>query len=181
MEAEEFIDMQNELHRFSVSWVTIRVIASLLTTFITAWNLHTIPSRNGGILDVLATTTCRIHALPPLQVPSVLDAVTLHDTIIGQLTHESTYGEDPLRMYPHLIALRESDFSTAFPLMEIFSNVTHNNSMMLKEVITHSFDSYPFHSLDSFKLHLHVYMCTSTLCLIYMYIPLLSYSTMLHT
>lgn len=36
MEAEELIDMRNELHRFSVSWVTIRVIASPIATFISA-------------------------------------------------------------------------------------------------------------------------------------------------
>ena len=103
----------------------------------------------------------------PLQVPSVLDAVTLHETTIGQLTRESTYRVDPVRMYPHLMALRERDFSTAFPSMEaIFSNVTHNNGMMLKEAIT-TFIPYPFNSLDSFHYYCTCMcvLCTSSLAL----------------
>ena len=40
MEAEELIDMRN---KFSVSWVTIRVIASPVAAFVSAWNSHTVP------------------------------------------------------------------------------------------------------------------------------------------
>ena len=69
MEAEELIDMRNDLHKFSVSWVTIHVVASPVVAFINAWNSHTIPGRSGGIPDILASRTCRIHGLSPSQVP----------------------------------------------------------------------------------------------------------------
>ena len=47
------IDMTNGMAKFSVSWVTITVIASPIMNFIRAWNAHTIPGVGGGISDVL--------------------------------------------------------------------------------------------------------------------------------
>ena len=94
MKAEELIDMRNDLHKFSVSWVTIHVVASPVAAFINAWNSHTIPGRNGGIPDILASRTCRIHGLSPSEVPSVIEAVDLHESTVGRLTRESTYGVD---------------------------------------------------------------------------------------
>ena len=125
MEAEEIIDMQNSLHKFSVSWVTIHLLASPVAAFISAWNSHTIPGRNGGIPDMLPTRSCCISPLPlplPLShVPSVHEAVNLHESTIGRLTRESTYGVDPLELHPELQQLRERDFLNAFP------DVLHNN------------------------------------------------------
>ena len=136
MEAVELIDMRNDLHKFSVLWVTIHVVASPVAAFINVWNSHTIPGRNGGIPDILASRTCRIHGLYPSQVPSVIETVDLHESTVGRLTRESTYGVDPLHMYPLLQRLRENDFSAAFPSMEdIFSDVVHGNGLILTEAI----------------------------------------------
>ena len=99
----------------SVSWVTIRVIASPIAAFVSAWNSHTIPGQNGGIPGVLASRTCLIHAIPSSQVPSVLEAINLHETTTGRLTRESTYGVDPLDTHLQLKALRERDFFATFP------------------------------------------------------------------
>lgn len=49
MENEDMIDMQNPLHKFAVSWVTIHVVASPIQLFIRAWNCHGIPGQAGGI------------------------------------------------------------------------------------------------------------------------------------
>ena len=49
MEADETIDMRNELHKFSVSWVTIKVSYFATKLFVESWNVHTIPGRAGGI------------------------------------------------------------------------------------------------------------------------------------
>jgi len=136
MEAEELIDMGNSLHKFSVFWVTIRLIASPVATFVTAWNSHTIPGRNGGIPDTLAARTCHISPLPPSQVPSVNEAVDLHESTIGHLSRETTYGVDPLEGHPELQRLRERDFSAAFPSLEaMFSDVLHGNGQMMQAAI----------------------------------------------
>ena len=137
MEMEELIDMRNEVHKFSVSWVTIRVIASPIAAFVSAWNSHTIPGQNGGIPGVLASRTRLIHAIPSSQVPSVLEAINLHETTTGRLTRESTYGVDPLDTHLQLKALRERDFFATFPSMAaIFSDVAHGNGEMFTEAIT---------------------------------------------
>lgn len=137
MEAEELIDMENSLHKFSVSWVTIRLIASPVATFVTAWNSHTIPGRNGGIPDTLAARAYRISPLPPSQVPSVNEAVDLHESTIGHLTRETTYGVDrSLQRHPELQRLCERDFSTAIPSLEaMFSVVLHGNRQMMQAAI----------------------------------------------
>ena len=128
--------MRNDLHKLSVSWVTIHVVASPAATFVSAWNSHTIPGRNGGVPYILAARTRQISPIPQSQVPSVSEAVTLHEATGGRLTRESTYGVDPLNMHPQLKALRERDFSAAFPSMEVvFSDVVHNNGMMLEQAI----------------------------------------------
>ena len=62
MEDEEVISMNNEMHKFCVSWVTIKVIATAITTFVGAWNSHRVPGRNGGIrLHVPDRHACSFH------------------------------------------------------------------------------------------------------------------------
>ena len=85
----------------------------------------------------MAARTRQIYPIPQSQVPSVSDAVTLHEATGGRLTCESTYGVDPLNMHLQLKALREMDFSAVFPSMEVvFSDVVHNNGVMLEQAIT---------------------------------------------
>lgn len=136
MENEEVIDMQNPLHKFSVSWVTIHVVASPIQSFIRAWNCHRIPGQAGGIPNSLAQLTTQISALHPSNVPSVSDAVNLHESNRSRLTRESTFGLDPLQGYPHLQRLRERDFHSVYPSMELlFSDILHNQGTSFKEAI----------------------------------------------
>ena len=37
VQAEELIDMENEIHKFSVSWVTINVVKFPVLAFVNAW------------------------------------------------------------------------------------------------------------------------------------------------
>ena len=130
------IDMQNPLHKFSVSWVTIHVVASPIQSFIRAWNCHRIPGQAGGIPNSLAQLTTQISALHPSNVPSVSDAVNLHESNRSRLTRESTFGLDPLQGYPHLQRLRERDFHSVYPSMELlFSDILHNQGTSFKEAI----------------------------------------------
>ena len=136
MENEELINMQNPLHKFSVSWVTIHAIASPIQSFVAAWNCHRIPGQRGGIPNSLAQLTSQISGLHPSHVPSVAQAVSLHEVNGRQLTRESTFGLDPLQDYPHLQMLRERDFFAVYPSMDIlFSDILYNQGAFFKEAI----------------------------------------------
>ena len=136
METEELIDMRDSLHKFSVSWITIRLAASPVAAFVNAWNSHTIPGRRGGIPDVLAARAYQISLLTPSQVPSVHEAVQLHESTNRRLTRESMYGVDPLAMHPALQQLRERDFFHSYPSMEvIFSDILHGNGEIFQAAI----------------------------------------------
>lgn len=76
----------------------------------------------GGVLNALAQMTSQLNSLHLLEVPTVLEAVALHEAAHGPLTRESTYGVDPIHASSHLQALRERDFKSAYPSFEaIFS------------------------------------------------------------
>ena len=136
MEVEEVINMRNEVHRFCVSWVTIRVIAPAILSFVHAWNAHRLPGRNGGVPNVLAARTRRICTLLPMQVLSTTEGVRLHEAAGGHLVRESTYGRDPLEHHTELQQLRQRDFFALYPSVEsIFSDVLLNNGTLLKQAI----------------------------------------------
>ena len=74
---EEMINMQNLMHKVSVSWVTIHVVTSPIQSFVRAWNCHWIPGQAGGIPNSLAQLTTQNRALNSSHVPSVSDVVNL--------------------------------------------------------------------------------------------------------
>ena len=110
MEQEEIINLRDDTHKYSVSWVTIQVVSVPVVTFIRAWIVHRLPGRNGGVPSNLATTTCQIIALSSSEIPSVAQAVDLHETAGGQVNRESTYGVDPITGHSEPQALRQREF-----------------------------------------------------------------------
>lgn len=135
MEGDGYIDMNDDVVKFSVSWVTIRVVATPVQRFISAWNAHTIPGNRGGIPNILARTSSRVACIQPLQIPTVNEAVRNHG---GQLTREACFGRDPIADYGGLQALRERDFILVFPSMDaVFEDVLHGNGDLLKQAIFH--------------------------------------------
>ena len=116
--------------------MTIHVATSPVQSFIRAWNNHRIPGQAGGIPNSLVELTTQISALHPSSEPSVDDAVNLHESNRRQLTRESTLGLDPLQDYPHLQRLRERDFRSAYPSMELlFSDIMYNQGASFKDAI----------------------------------------------
>ena len=84
----------------------------------------------------MANRVQQIGSVPSTQVPTVCEAVVLHEAAGGHLTRESTYGHDPIAENPQLQQLRKRDFFAAYPSMErIFFDVLHNRGIMLKEAI----------------------------------------------
>ena len=136
MEKNEIIDMRNATHKFAVSWVTIQVVELPIAAFVRAWNSHRIPGHAGGIPNALAEQSTQLTPVDPIQVPSVCDAVTLHEATHSSLTRELTYGMDPINGHPHLQALRERDFFLAFPSMDaLFTNILHSDGGLFSDAI----------------------------------------------
>ena len=84
LEGNGHIDMNCDVTKFSVSWVTIRVVAIPVRRFVGAWNAHTIPGSRGGIPNVLARTSSRIARLTASHIPTVDAAVESHEANGGR-------------------------------------------------------------------------------------------------
>lgn len=136
MENNEEINMGDELVKFSVSWVTIRVMEGAIKNFIHAWNCHRIPGPQGGIPNTLAEQNNHVTHLLPHLVPSTPEAIALHEADASRLNRDSSYGHDPLVGHPHLQVLREQDLYALYPDMNVlFENVLHGNSYLFKSYI----------------------------------------------
>ncbi len=116
MESNGEINMEDEITKFCVSYVTIMVISNALADFVSAWNSHRIPGRNGGIPSMLARTTNQVTQLNPTHIPSTDTVIQLFERgSSNRLTRESTFGRDPLHGHPQLRSLRQRDFFNQFP------------------------------------------------------------------
>lgn len=104
--------MGDELTKFCVSWVTIKVIEVAFQTFVQAWNSHRIPGPQGGIPNTQA-----LHSnitMTSNSVPSTSQIITLHESGGRRLSRTAAYGFDPLCNHSELQAIRERDFLINF-------------------------------------------------------------------
>ena len=124
MESAGHLDLSSNKDKFSVSWVTIRVLSNPIVNFVQAWNNHRIAGMSGGIPLNLAHNNSSLTRLPPTAVPQTDHAIHLFTQNGGHLTPESTFGTDLLKDFPCLQTLRERDFTERYPAMNlIFENV----------------------------------------------------------
>ena len=138
MENNEELNMGDEVTKFCVSWVTIRVMHDAIHTFISAWNCHRIPGPEGGIPNTLALQNNRVTRLVTSSVPSTLQLIQLHEQGGNRLCRDATYGFDPLNGHPQLQELRERDLFILFPdLTVLFQDVLHNDAQLFKSCIYH--------------------------------------------
>ncbi len=136
MEADDELDLSQELVKFCISYIVLHVCRNALLQFVTAWNFHRIMGRNGGIPNLLAgnnrTTTLPNHVIP--ETSSVIATYTSSGN--GRLTAPHSFGTDPLIQHPQLQSLRERDFSNHFPNMDIlFESVLHNRGDLFKQAL----------------------------------------------
>ncbi len=122
LEADDELDLSQELVKFCISYIVLHVCRNALLQFVTTWNFHRIMGRNGGIPNLLAgnnrTTTLPNHVIP--ETSSVIATYTSSGN--GRLTAPHSFGTDPLIQHP---PLRERYFSNHFPNMDIlFESVT---------------------------------------------------------
>ena len=136
MEDDGQINMADDITKFCVSWVAIKVMAPATERFVNAWNAHRIPGSQGGIPNVLAQESSRVTPLGQGSIPSVDEAILAHENSGGHLTPESCYGLDPIEDYPGLQRLRERDFLHEFPHMNaVFENILHHDRSIFRQAI----------------------------------------------
>ena len=110
MENAGDIDMTDNVVKFCVSWVTIKTLTPAIEAFVSAWNCHRIPGRNGGIPNMLARANNQVTPISRQNIPSLDQAISAHENNGGCLTPESCYGQDPIIDLPGLQLLRERFF-----------------------------------------------------------------------
>ena len=125
------------MHKFCVSWVTLKVIAVPVQRFVNSWNAHTIPGNRGGILNNLAASFYQVGQISPANIPTTDLAVQDYQYFGSHLTHQiPVFGNDPLIDYPHLQELCERDFMQLYSCLDdIFQDVQHGNGVLLQEAI----------------------------------------------
>lgn len=106
MEVNNEINMQDEVVKFCVSWVSINVLQSPIANFVQSWNNHRIPGRRGGIPNQLAMSSSVAVSLNSLVIPSTPCAIQLYLNNGGHLTEPHTFGSDPLQNNQLLQQLR---------------------------------------------------------------------------
>ena len=138
MESAEEINMGDEVTKFCVSWVTIHVMHNATQVIIRAWNCHRIPGTVGGVPNTLALENNHVSRLPSTYIPSTHELVQVHEQSGACLSRDVFYGYDPLTNSPHLQELRQRDFFTAFPDLNIvFHNILHGDAQLFKYSIHH--------------------------------------------
>lgn len=90
------------------------------------------------IPDVVSQRTSRVHSVNPAMIPSVEDAVQMYTDAGGHITHDSSFGIDPLASSDALINQRETEFIRDYPTFEeIYSNITNGDgSLMVSAVLS---------------------------------------------
>ena len=90
------------------------------------------------IPDVVSQRTSRVHSVNPAMIPSMEDAVQMYTDAGGHITHDSSFGIDPLASSDTLINQRETEFirdNLAFE--EIYSNtINGDGSLMVSAVLS---------------------------------------------
>ncbi|XP_068747843.1 uncharacterized protein [Montipora capricornis] len=119
----EEIDMEDEITKFAVSWVTMKICHTGCKQVIDAWNSHCIPGK--GAPNDLQRNDKTKPVLKEL-VPTGTEAAELYQERGGHLTFWPEFGQDPL-WGTNKYAKRLEDFYQQFPhLNELFYEVTNN-------------------------------------------------------
>jgi hypothetical protein len=125
------LNMNDDVIKFCVSFVTCRIVHAGIKRFIDSWNLHSIPGV--GIPVVLAEENDNTTPLNTCIVPTVDEAVAMYE---GQLTLSSYFGLDPLCNNPELVCRRDQWLSVLnSDPGDIFTNVISGNGALFKELI----------------------------------------------
>jgi len=118
------INLDDELHKYCISWLTCIVSSYGIKICTGSWNKHPIADR--GIPEILKNRTTRTIFLSPLLIPSPDEAVEIYETTFnGRLTEESPFGLDPLKSNQLLTDTRQQNFDANFDISGIFGGLVN--------------------------------------------------------
>lgn len=156
------VSLDNEHHKFYVSWYTIKVLSVGVELFVNSWNNHPIPGmlpfsdpllllimqcelkytgrRRGGmpthVPNRVMQSCSRMARIDLQHLPNVSSAVTLYIQEGGTISDGSQFGNDALEGYPRKIQIREQAFTEKYPSFEeIFHQLVNSNSTLFKEAL----------------------------------------------
>ena len=128
IESDNFLDEEDPIFKFSVSWITLYVAEDATAHLLNSWNYHRIPGPNGCIPIQNMNATKRMATLPEFLIPSTPEIVRMYEESGGNLTRNSEFGIDPLIERPDLYESREVIFKANTELPNIiFQDLIHDN------------------------------------------------------
>ncbi|XP_020911488.1 uncharacterized protein LOC110249211, partial [Exaiptasia diaphana] len=132
---EEIIDMDDDVTKFCVSWVSSYVCFTGTCQVIDAWNNH--PILGKGIPDNLMEENKQTVSVAANILPSTTQAVNLYQQRGGTLTHWPEFGRDPLQGNAELETLRSNVFQMDIPNFDtIFHEVVNGNIEAYRNAVT---------------------------------------------
>ncbi|ORZ33391.1 hypothetical protein BCR44DRAFT_27171 [Catenaria anguillulae PL171] len=101
------IDLDNPVHIYCVSTMTVQVVQAMLDNFVRAYNEHHVS--RVGIPNKIHEEQDGTTRLPPRVLPTVTAALEQYEQVSGRpLTIEGDAGHDPLAGNAHASALRDA-------------------------------------------------------------------------
>ena len=135
-------DLEAEpIMKFCFSWVAMYVTVDAADHLISSWNHHRVPGPEGCIPIENMRETKKTVDLPELLIPSVPEAVRMYESFGGNLTRNSTFGDDPLINIEHAYESRERMFRAQQPSgSDIFSEIVHGQYQSAKSAIDYFYN-----------------------------------------
>ena len=132
MEARDDISLLSPLHKYCISWFTLRVASAGCAIAVRSWNNHSIPTKGTPVRRMNNNNhSARIN---DSQIPSVESAVASFCSTGGSLTLFPKFGEDPLDGNDELKQIRYEEFYRVYPdFNAIFHAVVNANHSMFTD------------------------------------------------
>ena len=137
MEARDEISFECPMHKYCMSWFTLRVANVGCSIAVGAWNNHTIPTK-GIPIRRMNNNNCAAR-ISADQIPSVESAVARFKGAGGSLTLFPTFGEDPLSENGELKQIRHEEFTRLYPDFSIIFHALVNGN---KDIFTDGLKYY---------------------------------------
>ena len=129
----EILDMEDPLHKFATSVVTMATAETGMNVFVSAWNSHRIPGK--GKPNEVAMENDHTAAINQDLLPTTEQAVAYYEGVLGgHLTPPRVFGEDLLHRTPALQLQRDELWLRHAPSMDdMFASVHHDHGRLFKD------------------------------------------------
>ncbi|KXJ27882.1 hypothetical protein AC249_AIPGENE2896 [Exaiptasia diaphana] len=130
---DELLDINDDITKFAISWVAMRVCLVGCVQVIDAWNSHSVPGK--GEPKQLQKSKDNTKTISPSQLPTTEEAVQMYEEQGGALTYWPEFGEDPLTT-EELQQERENNFHKSFHNFDvIFHRLAIGESSLFQNAV----------------------------------------------